>query len=99
MNTRIALERFWRWEEARSSSIWRIRAATDTPSAMAISRNTSQNSGSKETLVACPAITTDRFMMCGADKFKYISNSCPVWMPFKLTLRLLYIEPTIVVQG
>jgi len=56
---RMALERL-RWpEETRVASIWRIKAATDMPSTRAISLKASQNSGSRETLVACLAITTD----------------------------------------
>jgi len=66
MKTRMALERFCR--RAMSASMRAIRDATDTPSARARSRKISQNSGSRETLVACPARTTERLIMEGLAK-------------------------------
>jgi hypothetical protein len=53
--TRIALDRL----PPRSASICDNSALTDKCRRAAISRNPSQNAGSSETLVACPAIRTE----------------------------------------
>src|SRR5205085_8570683 len=57
--SRIALDRF----ASRPASIAATRAPTLSCRCVAISQSASQKAGSIETLVACPAIRTERLMI------------------------------------